>query len=98
MEIKLKSGKIIILSKEDWSELSLNLLVEMIKNQNTRVFLVQDSSPEKARILYQIIKESKDLSPEIKDEYYKAILVAASENIMTSKALSEEINKMNKKQ
>lgn len=93
MAFKLSDGNVLLISKEDVTEIANKLIIEMMINKSNSVYMLKNNSIEKCNLLYKIVIDQKDtMSNETKENYFKAILeFLKTENDTELETLKEKI-------
>lgn len=92
MSFKLEDGSVLLISKNDITELANKLIVEMMLNKQNVIYSLKNNSIEKCNLLYKIIVEQKDtMSKTVKEQYLKSILEFISENDSELETLKDKI-------
>lgn len=73
MAFELKSGELLLISREDITEIATQLVVEMMINKQTHVHIHKGSSIEKCNLLYKAITEQPKMPKKIRDKYLMKI-------------------------
>lgn len=74
MAFELKNGEILLISKEDVTEIAKKLIVEMMINKQNHVHIHKDNTIDKFNLLYKILTEQQHMKKSLKEQYCKEIL------------------------
>jgi hypothetical protein len=73
MAFQLKGGEIIWIDKEDVQEIAMKIIAQGTTTKQVVMLVEKDKSIEKANMLYDILKNGKGLTDEIRESYLKQI-------------------------
>lgn len=93
MAFQLKSGDILWIDKEDVQEIAMKIIVQGTTTKQVAMVFEKDKSIEKANMLYDILKNGKGVTDEIRESYLKqiGILLANTDKVFQNVSGEEVI-------
>lgn len=74
MAFQLKTGDVLLISNDDVISIANRLVMEMMVNNQTKVFIEKSTAVEKCNLLYKIVSEQQDkMNDDVRQQYFKAI-------------------------
>ena len=78
---KMADGKVLIIGEEDYKELRIAIVTEMMLNADNRVYLVKDVAMDRAKFMERVYNASKgDMNDVTKNKYLQEMLSVLKEN------------------
>lgn len=69
MAFQLKDGNILLIDKEDIKDITMKIVMEGAIQKTCVILREKDQSIEKANMLYNILKNEKNISQELREKY-----------------------------
>lgn len=94
MAFKLESGDILLISKDDVTEIANKLIFEMMITKQNVVYMLNNPNVEKSNMLYKMVVEQKEkMSEKMLTDYMKVILELLKTDESELSTLKEKMEK-----